>query len=470
MTHLQRRMHTITLRVCAVIAVASCVTVVGTAHINQGEVTGALYGGANKYHGEFSDDMFGLATGVGVTYALLDRLWIEGRFGLGEYRWKITEAKLQRFPGYFGTGSEIGDRYPGTLTTIEAENESRATSVDVMASWVVVPHIAASPFVSVGLGLFNFAPSNSVEHSALPNNLRGIYPRTVVSIPVGGGVHIPISSALGLILRAEHRFVFSTYLDDVRGDHGNDALTSFTLGLSYNFSAARSPRESQVTDVHEVVQEIHAVPFKTSCHHCGCVLLSMHGCCCHHGMIGTQQPAGPREQSAPAPAVVPAPVPEAGASTPPEPAPTSSPTAEPSATTPKKRTSFSKDIRFVVDTDEFDTSQPETEQNLQELLAYMQESCDELEVMIEGHASADGPPARNRELSKLRAQKVQQWLIDQGVAPSKIRGTMGFGSSMPRVVEPSPAVARTMSKDELEAIRRQNRRIEIAVLRECKVQ
>jgi outer membrane protein OmpA-like peptidoglycan-associated protein len=134
---------------------------------------------------------------------------------------------------------------------------------------------------------------------------------------------------------------------------------------------------------------------------------------------------------------------------------------------PKKRNSFSKDIRFVLNTDEFDTKQPETEQNLQELLSYMQESCDDLQVMIEGHASADGPPERNRELSKLRAQKVQQWLIDQGVAPTKIRGAMGFGSSMPRVVEPSPAVAKTMSKDQLEAIRRQNRRIEIAVLRDC---
>ena len=124
----------------------------------------------------------------------------------------------------------------------------------------------------------------------------------------------------------------------------------------------------------------------------------------------------------------------------------------------------------MVNTDEFDTTQPETEKNLQELLTYMQESCDDLQVMIEGHASADGPPDRNRELSKLRAQRVQQWLVDQGVTPTKIRGAMGFGSSMPRVVEPSPAVAKTMSKDQLEAIRRQNRRIEIAVLKECAVQ
>ena len=123
-----------------------------------------------------------------------------------------------------------------------------------------------------------------------------------------------------------------------------------------------------------------------------------------------------------------------------------------------------------MNTDEFDTTQPETEKNLQELLSYMQESCDDLQVMIEGHASADGPPDRNRELSKLRAQRVQQWLIDQGVEPTKIRGAMGFGSSMPRVVEPSPAIAKTMSRDQLEAIRRQNRRIEIAVLRDCPVQ
>jgi OOP family OmpA-OmpF porin len=135
----------------------------------------------------------------------------------------------------------------------------------------------------------------------------------------------------------------------------------------------------------------------------------------------------------------------------------------------KKRTSFAKDIRFKVNTDEFDFDQPETAKNLNELLTYMQESCDELQVMVEGHASADGPAQRNKDLSDLRAQKVRQWLLEQGVPPNKVRGAVGYGSAMPRVKEPTPAQAKKMTKDQLEAIRRQNRRIEVAVLRECSV-
>ncbi|MBP6510451.1 MAG: OmpA family protein, partial [Candidatus Kapabacteria bacterium] len=118
---------------------------------------------------------------------------------------------------------------------------------------------------------------------------------------------------------------------------------------------------------------------------------------------------------------------------------------------------------------EFDFDQPETAKNLNELLTYMQESCEELQVMVEGHASADGPAQRNKDLSDLRAQKVRQWLLEQGVPPNKVRGAVGYGSAMPRVKEPTPAQSKKMSKDQLEAIRRQNRRIEVAVLRECSV-
>lgn len=478
MTHGQTTLRLRSFFVSVMVTAALLVVVTAPAwtQIQQGEVVGTLYGGVNKYHGEFSDDMFAVSTGIGVSYAAMDRLLIEGRFGLGEYRWKITDAKIRRFPGYFGQDALVGDRYPGTLTTIEGDNESRVTTADLLASWILVPDIAASPFITAGVGLFNFAPSNSDEHSALPNNLRSVYPRTVVSIPVGGGVRIPLSSAVGFVLRAEHRFVFSPYLDDIKADHGNDALTTISLGLSYSFTAPSQSREPRQPEVLEVVRELRIAPSTPSCSRCGCAMA--HGCCCRRGHTKSQPEMRDDEPtvvpdapvSKPAPAAEPVTEPTSVPTPAPTPAPAPEPTPTPEPATPKKRKSFSKDIRFVVNTDEFDTTQPETEKNLQELLTYMQESCDELQVMIEGHASADGPPERNRELSTLRARKVQQWLIDQGVTPSKIRGAMGFGSSMPRVVEPSPAAARSMSKDQLEAIRRQNRRIEIAVLKDCKVQ
>jgi hypothetical protein len=39
---------------------------------------------------------------------------------------------------------------------------------------------------------------------------------------------------------------------------------------------------------------------------------------------------------------------------------------------------------------------------------------------------------------------------------------------MPKIAEPSPSVAKRMSKVQLEAIREQNRRIELEILEDCK--
>ena len=213
-------------------------TLVAQSH--RGDVVGSLSGSVHKYHGEFSDDMFGPGAALSLRYAALDRLWIEARCGLGEYRWKITDAKLARYAEYFGQSAQIGDLYPGSLTAIEAENESRLTTADLLVSYVLVDNIPASPFLTVGLGLVNTAPSNSSEHSALPNYEEGSYPHSVLSILIGGGVHIPISRSVGLLLRAERRFVFSEYLDDVAFNGMNDALSSFYIGFTYRFHESRS--------------------------------------------------------------------------------------------------------------------------------------------------------------------------------------------------------------------------------------
>ncbi len=213
------------------------------AQSRQGDVVGSLSGAVHKYHGEFSDDMFGPGASLSLRYAALDRLLIEARFGLGEYRWKITDAKLARYPQYFGLSAQIGDLYPGSRTAIEDENESRLTTADLLVSYVLVDNIPASPFLTVGLGLTNTAPSNSKEHSALPNYESGSYPHSAISILVGGGVQIPISRRVGLLLRAEHRFVFSEYLDDVAFNGKNDALSSFSVGFTYRFNDLQSEDE-----------------------------------------------------------------------------------------------------------------------------------------------------------------------------------------------------------------------------------
>lgn len=139
------------------------------------------------------------------------------------------------------------------------------------------------------------------------------------------------------------------------------------------------------------------------------------------------------------------------------------------AEAPKKGTVLNfSDIYFVVSTDQFDTSRAETDENLHKLLAYVQQ-CDGMVVVIEGHASREGNPKRNQQISEMRAARIKTWLLSQGVSPAKIQQTVGLGSTRPSVREPDPASAeaKRMEPQALEALRKQNRRIAMRVVKGC---
>jgi hypothetical protein len=296
---------------------------VASAQPRRGDVVGAISGGVVKCHGDYSDDMYGPVTTIGLRYLPLSRLWLEGRFSLGEYRWKVNDARIAAAPDYYGPGAQIGDLYPGTLTMIEPVNESRMTSGEFLAHYVLVPDIPASVIVSAGVGVLN-----SEEHSALPNNAASVYDRTVASIILGGGVHIPISHRVGLQISGEHRFVFSKWLDDVDFNGSNDGLTTFTIGLTYRFNERDNDRwvppvdccegyVDNVGDLDECVSDC-----KCECL-CACICedcpRSPCCCCCCCGQpaasaAGTGGAAAP----APEPAAEPAPGPPAGGGPKPE--------------------------------------------------------------------------------------------------------------------------------------------------------
>ncbi|HPO61790.1 MAG TPA: OmpA family protein [Candidatus Kapabacteria bacterium] len=124
------------------------------------------------------------------------------------------------------------------------------------------------------------------------------------------------------------------------------------------------------------------------------------------------------------------------------------------------------DILFIVNSDNFNFEISATVTSLAKVLAYVNQ-CDGLQVIIEGHASEEGNAKRNQELSELRAKKVKEWLIEQGVKPEKFSGTLGFGSSQPKIAEPKGKALKNISKTELENIRKQNRRITIKVTKTC---
>lgn len=122
-------------------------------------------------------------------------------------------------------------------------------------------------------------------------------------------------------------------------------------------------------------------------------------------------------------------------------------------------------ILFIVNTDNFDLSVPGTLENLNRIKALV-DQCPDLKVEIEGHASSEGDKKRNQELSEMRAEAVKNWLVQQGVAPERIARTVGYGSDKPLVREPKKG--RGVSADQIEAARKQNRRIAVKVVETCK--
>ncbi len=123
------------------------------------------------------------------------------------------------------------------------------------------------------------------------------------------------------------------------------------------------------------------------------------------------------------------------------------------------------DIYFAVGNDKFNFVLPETSRNLARVYKFIEGSCDSLKIVIEGHSSSEGDASVNQRLSEQRAMKVRDWLISKGVNPAKISSIKGFGSTQPKVPEPA---AGSVSEQELEKIRKQNRRIGMMIERGCK--
>lgn len=122
-------------------------------------------------------------------------------------------------------------------------------------------------------------------------------------------------------------------------------------------------------------------------------------------------------------------------------------------------------IIFIVNTDNFDLSEATTMENLQKIRGLV-EQCADIKVEIEGHASSEGDPKRNQELSEMRAARVKTWLIEQGVKAEKITNTIGYGSSKPYI--PEPKLGKKVTAKQVEAARKQNRRIAVRVVETCK--
>ena len=94
--------------------------------------------------------------------------------------------------------------------------------------------------------------------------------------------------------------------------------------------------------------------------------------------------------------------------------------------------------------------------NLNDLARILKE-YDDTDILIEGHTDNTGEDAYNQTLSEKRAESVRNYLISQGVASSRIT-SKGYGENQP------------LQDNDSEAGRAANRRVEVAIYANKKMQ
>ena len=97
-----------------------------------------------------------------------------------------------------------------------------------------------------------------------------------------------------------------------------------------------------------------------------------------------------------------------------------------------------------------------TKANLQELSRVLQK-YEDTNILIEGHTDSSGSEELNQTLSEKRASSVYTYLVQQGVMASRF-STVGYGETQP------------IANNETPAGRQQNRRVEVAIYANKKLQ
>ncbi len=103
-------------------------------------------------------------------------------------------------------------------------------------------------------------------------------------------------------------------------------------------------------------------------------------------------------------------------------------TEDPFAGDPNANEAFlARDVLFEFDSDAL---QPEAEESLRKLVAYLRRPPGFKSLVIEGHTDSIGSAAYNMNLSQRRANSVRRTLIKLGLDPKKVEA-IGYGESRP---------------------------------------
>jgi outer membrane protein OmpA-like peptidoglycan-associated protein len=309
---------------------------------------------------------------------------------------------------YKASDASIANSGGGPVGSI---NHTRVGGWDLMASYNVFPEQTFVPYVIAGIEALNFEP-NDANDVPLKNNAAAAYDKNVIGGVFGVGFEMYISDKVTFNGKVLLHLTGTDWVDDYSDptNFRQDAFLTMGVGFSYYIFAPPTPvKESGPDHVTNVTNTYQTNIYNTD----------------------TVYVASPKDTVY--------------------------------LVRPKVNTIYNfPGTLFIVNTDQFNNSEPSNMNNLYYIKALVNQ-CPELKVEIQGHASDEGTVERNQELSEMRAKRIKSWLIEQGVNPTKISGTVGYGTSYNAVKEPTGGTAA-----DLEAARVQNRRIGVRVVETCK--
>ncbi|MFI5263365.1 MAG: OmpA family protein, partial [Candidatus Kapaibacterium sp.] len=367
-----------------------------------GRIAFGIDAGGNKYYGNYTDNQFAFHGDAFIRWNILDWLSLHAAYNGGQLKYKATAASVA---------------YQGQpLSAIGTVNHTRVGGWDLMLSYNVFPDETFVPYFIAGIEALNFEPKDANDVS-LKNNAAAVYSKNVLGGVLGVGFEMYISDKITFNGKVLLHLTGTDWLDDY-SDATNpantirqDAFLTMGLGFSYYIFAppipARADHDGDRTNTTNITNVYNTNIIKSDT------------------VFVRETDTVYREKV-------------------------------------RKNTIYNfPGTLFIVNTDEFNSNVPGNMQSMHNIKILVNQ-CPELKVEIQGHASHEGTVARNQELSEMRARKIKSWLIEQGVSPDKISGTVGLGTSDDAVYEPT-----NTSADQLESARVLNRRIAVKVVEGC---
>lgn len=293
---------------------------------------------------------------------------------------------------------------------VNSVNHTRVGGWDALLSYNFFPEETFVPYVIAGIEILNFEP-NDAGDAPLRGNAAAAYSKDVVGGALGVGFEMYISEKITFNGKGLLHLTGTDWIDDYSHPvtYRQDAFLTMGVGFSYYIFApeivpAVASGDGSVTNITNNTYNTYESSYETVVYHTDTIYRSRPEVNAVYNFPGTL---------------------------------------------------------FIVNTDEFNTNEPGNMANLQRIKTLVNQ-CPGIRVEIQGHASNEGTAERNQELSDMRAVRVKNWLIAQGVAPSKITNAIGFGTRDNAVREPTG-----VSAEKLEAARVYNRRIAVKVIETC---